>query len=1125
MTSHNESIFKALGLFIDAFRVYTVALLSQTEGNKWPAEYARKLNMGPREAWDKGLKNGTSPEQLIDFGNIKSFALGCKDLLKPDFGKDVNNLPGWLNDITEVRNKLAHFNTELTLDEVTNAFFNMNRVADKTGMSELKESLKRLQTGGTPAVAPIQAAGPTATAPASTQPDTGTLASPVVSAPSATSTLRATPTPGPWFGVVSPHQDIRQGHLDESVFAANLADVAQDLGPEVYRNPLLFFEKTYPTAGLRTVAGRVINGLNGGQSADNRVISLQTGFGGGKTHTLISLYHLAKMGSKATSYQATQSLLAKLSVPTFDGANIAVFTNTTNDPSQGRKVESDITLRTLWGELAYQLGGRAAYELIRVNDENQVAPKGLFKQVLAMSQPALLLVDELADYCISASGISVGALTLSDQTTSFLQELTEAVASSDRCVLVATLPASVAEVASSPSAAQILGSLQARMARVGADTKPVADDEIYEVVRRRLFEDMGDEDQREAVISAYMSQYKKMAGELPSQANQTSYRALLRQAYPFHPTLMDVFHKRWASHSDFQRTRGVLRLLGSIVSDLWQRKGSLSGGTHWLIHPSDVNFANLDALTGQMKKLYGNGYDAVLPADVVGNGSNASKLDDEKPGFGQFSLTQGIATTILLNSFGSTGPKQGIGVDELKLAVMKPESFNHNDVNAVLDALEANAYYLYYSSNPRRYWFFTKPNLNILVNHARHEISTPAIHQEIVRRLNDRKNTIQAFTTLIDPADDIPEQQKPTLIVLGPDKPATNDADGVSQKALERIERLATKRGNNERLYRNTLLFLLPSLAGIGKLTECVTAYLASQRVSSDFGSQLDVDQRIDLKKRIEEAGQQIEKSLAAAYSVLVKYSAKNGITKVEATQFRDSFDAQVNAVLVPLLKEGSHDICLLEKVSFNTLSKAHLLPTATQPVQTKEIYEAFLRYDDKDMIVGPQALQESLLRYCTTGEYAIGAGDGKDFRRIFYQEEVPLFDVQDPTYWLVDKSLYQPKPAPGTNGSGDENPDMPGATGVDESGQPITVSPPSTPGQVSGPRPVQTVTIHGRVDIAHYSQVFTTFIMPLNQNGVEIEIRIKGKSTAAKPLTETSPEYKLVVEGARQLGLTVDET
>ncbi|PRY22294.1 hypothetical protein CLV58_1467 [Spirosoma oryzae] len=1122
MVSHNETLFKALGLFIDAFRLYSVSILTKQYGDVWPAEYARKLGGSQRETWDRGIRAGTAPEQLIDFNNISTLAYEFKELLRPDFSKDTKHLTTWLSEITSVRNKLAHFNPgEISDDEITITFINMSRIADKTGMTDLKDSLKRLQQPAQPGAAQPVAAQPVAVPNSEPAPQ-----APVAHTPEPPAAPRPTPTAQPWFVVVRPHQDIRQGRLDESVFAANLADVAQDVGPEVYRNSLLFFEKTYPTAGLRTVAARVIGGLNGGQDSENRVISLQTGFGGGKTHTLISLYHLAKMGRNATAYQATQALLAQATQPTFERASIAVFTNTTNDPSQGRQVEADITLRTLWGELAYQLGGRTTYELVRANDENRVAPKGLFRRVLAQVQPALLLVDELADYCVSASGVSVGGSNLADQTISFLQELTEAVAASERCVLVTTLPASVAEVASSPEAARILTSLQARMTRVGADTKPVADDEIYEVVRRRLFENMGDEDVREAVVAGYISQYRHMKSELPDGATQARYRALLLQAYPFHPTLMDVFHKRWASHGDFQRTRGVLRLLGSIVSDLWKRQGSLPGGTHGLIHASDINFANLDALTGQMKKLYGNGYDAVLPADIVGDQSNAGKLDNDRADFGRYALAKGVATTVLLNSFGSTGAQQGIGVNELKLSVIKPDSFNHNDVNAVLDALEANAHYLHYSSNPRRYWFFTKPNLNILVNHARQEVSQEQVKQEVLKRLNERRSTIQLFHPLVDPADDVPEQQRPTLIILGPDQLATGD--GVSRKAQERIERLATKRGvNNERLYRNTLLFLLPAQAGLGQLNDSVQTYLAGERVKGDFGSQLDADQRTDIKKRIDEASSQIDKALAATYSVLAKYSAKSGITKIEATQYRDRVDAQINDVLIPMLKDGSQDICLLDKVSYNTLAKAGLLPTPGHPVQASAIYEAFLRYDDKDMVSGVGALQESLQRYCTNGEYAIGAGDGKDFRRIFYQETVPHFDVQDPTYWLVDKSLYQPaptQPAPSPGGGDQPGGPMavvndPGVATPDGAGS--TTSPNSVP---TGPRPIHTVTVHGKVDIANYSQVFQTFIMPLAQQEVEIEIRIKGKSTTAKPLTETSPEYKVVIEGARQLGLRVEE-
>src|SRR5690606_7959809 len=138
----------------------------------------------------------------------------------------------------------------------------------------------------------------------------------------------------------------------------------------------------------------------------------------------------------------------------------------------------------------------------------------------------------------------------------------------------------------------------------------------------------------------------------------------LRKSYPFHPELIDVFRVRWASNHEFQRTRGVLRLLASIVSDLWRRQHSLPG-TNFLIHTSDVYLENLDALTGQLKKLYGNGYDAVISADVSGSSSNAHKIDDEKPEYGQHNLTKGIAATILLNSFGSDGPNKGTGIADI----------------------------------------------------------------------------------------------------------------------------------------------------------------------------------------------------------------------------------------------------------------------------------------------------------------------------------------------------------------------------------------------------------------------------------------------------------------------------
>ena len=153
-----------------------------------------------------------------------------------------------------------------------------------------------------------------------------------------------------------------------------MAEVAFGNGREIYQNPAVFFSKTYFTSGLKNIIKRVISGLNGGQDAENRIMSLQTGFGGGKTHALISLYHVVTLAEKALSLADTHDLFQTVPKPQFPKANIAVFTNTTNDPTQGRRTEG-LHIKTLWGELAYQLGGIKAYNIIRSNDESRTSPQ------------------------------------------------------------------------------------------------------------------------------------------------------------------------------------------------------------------------------------------------------------------------------------------------------------------------------------------------------------------------------------------------------------------------------------------------------------------------------------------------------------------------------------------------------------------------------------------------------------------------------------------------------------------------------------------------------------------------------------------------------------------------------
>ena len=536
--TEKDNLHKGLGLFIEAMRLYIVVVVARKHDDNWARAFAETLYDEQKTQWRTHLENGRMPESLIDFGNLKNFAIKNKDLLRRDFGGKTNKLGTWFEEISEVRNAVAHHQKDIDQNDALKTWIHLETIANLLGMTELEAEIVKLKDNKTAADTRQEEAKAENSAP---------------------SVLNITM---PWFRMVTPHLDIRQGRLDESVFAANLAEVALGTGREIYTNPILFFEKTFFTSGLKSIAKTVIKGLNGQEDAENRVMSLQTGFGGGKTHTLISLFHLARLGKNAATSESVKELIESTGTPEFDGANIAVFTNTTNDAANGRMTIDEIHIQTIWGELAYQLGGKAAYEIVRKNDEQLISPAGLFKQVLEKSKPALILIDELADYCVKASARKVGNSTLADQTISFMQELTEAIAGTNNCVAIITLPASPQEVGNTAQAHSILSTLESRVRRVSADTKPVADEEIYEVIRRRLFEDIGDAAQIEAVASKYMQMFQENWMEMPAHATKSEYKEKIKKSYPFHPELIDVFRIRWASNHDFQRTRGVLRSAG-----------------------------------------------------------------------------------------------------------------------------------------------------------------------------------------------------------------------------------------------------------------------------------------------------------------------------------------------------------------------------------------------------------------------------------------------------------------------------------------------------------------------------------------------------------------------------------
>lgn len=911
-----------------------------------------------------------------------------------------------------------------------------------------------------------------------------------------------------WFNVVVPQSDIRDGVLDESIFAANIEEVASGTAPVVYQDIRYFFECTYVTEGIKELIRRVVQALNG-QESQNRVISLQTGFGGGKTHSLISLYHVVKDSSTFKRLDTASSILEPQDMPQFDHARVAVFTQNTVSVVDGHKVSDDIITHTLWGELAWQLGGREGYERVRNADIQMVAPTAQdIKPIIEGASPALILIDELADYCNRASGKVVGSGTLFTQTNSFIQTLTEVVASVPKTVLICTLPASAREVASSEIGQEILSALETRVVRVGSSVKPVDDEEIYEVVRRRLFDRITNYDVIEQVARKYKDMYHNRRDSLPAEADRVAYVERIKKAYPFHPELIDLFHIRWGSDSKFQRTRGVLRLLASIVKDLWSRKSSLAG-TQALIQTSDVRLENLPTLQSQITSLMGSQWDSVMHADVFGTISNAYKLDEQNVGnhIGEYHLATAVTTTVLMASIGSSS-QRGLTLKQLKLCLLKPDAFQHIDIDSTVNQLENVVHYMYKSSigGEQSFWFQSKPNINILVNQAKGDVKEEEVNAEIMRMVKQSVVNLGQVKVLVDPTGDVPEQKQLTFVVMHPKYTVAAGGD-VSRSAQYAIKQMAQMKGSSQRVYRNTMLFLVCSEAGKAALSMKLREYLACDKIMTEYSSQLDQDQRKDIADRKRMSGDAAKEQLIHAYNTVVK-CVRDTLHTQEIGTFATDFAAQIT---VKTLSELHENGVVLRKIGLNIINRNGLMPTIEKPVKVNELYEAFLRFDDKPMILNVDAVKDTVNRYCEEGMWNVGTGDPEHFSRIYHNETIPFLNPQEDGYWLLDSSVM-PKPAGGGAGPSPE----PGPT--------PTPGPAPTPGPEPAPTPAtktyKRVTISGSVPIENYSQLFSSFVNTLKNNHLKIEVKFTASNNPTNPLTDNSPIVKSVKESASQLGL-----
>ena len=645
----------------------------------------------------------------------------------------------------------------------------------------------------------------------------------------------------PWREVAIPHSDVLKGTFQQAEFAADISAVRSGKAPDIYKDAALFFDRTYITEGMALLLTQVAQRLAG--QGGEPVIQLQTAFGGGKTHTLLAVLHLATRTCPLSEMPGVASLIEKAGLMDVPKANVAVIDGTAHSPGQAWK-EGRTTIKTLWGELAWQLGKADGFELVKENDSNGTAPsKKVLQELLEKYAPCVILMDELVAYVgqfEDGKALSGGTF---ESNTVFMQTLTEAAKQVPNCIVLASLPESELEVGTDRGK-KALAALEKRFGRVQALWKPVAPEEAFEIVRRRLFEPIKDEKARAAVCRAFADTYIAEAAAVPSETQEGRYYDRLLQAYPIHPEFFERLYNDWTTIEGFQRTRGALKLMAKVIYRLWQ-----GNNADLLIMPGSLPLFDSD-VRNEMTYLLPPGWQPVIDGDIDGDKAETTAMEAKQPRFGQVNAARRVARTIFLGSAPSSAAvKSGVrGLDpgRIVLGCLQPGQ----SPAVYTDALAAIADRLHYlnSNGGRdaenvRYWFDTHANLRREMEDRKRRFDDT----EVRKRIEAVTHKLFANSSCFDgvhvftPHADVPDDSVLRLVVLSPDhwyaKEARRQADDAVHDYLK-------NHGTQPRHRANRLLFVAPDQTTVGRLQDATRAALAWESIVADVDSgRLNVDQ------------------------------------------------------------------------------------------------------------------------------------------------------------------------------------------------------------------------------------------------------------------------------------------
>ena len=779
---NQDALYQALNIYRDAMRPFILRNLKTVQG------------LAPEDRFQN--------EADIDIGNFPYlFREYWHDVFKHCFDPD-RDIRSAVGIITEARNQVSHPGTEDI--DASYALSRLHDIADVLGQINAPEQKQEVEAIRDKLL---------------------TRAAPTVDTKPKLPRRKASDLKS-WRDVIRPNTDVIEGTFRKSEFAADLQEVFEGNAktPE-YGKTEIFFNQTYITPGLRELLVNTLKRL--GSKGGNPVIQLKTGFGGGKTHSLIALYHLVtgihglKELPAEGEYQRLREEIADiLQHSAWDlnislNVNVAVLVGTYLSTTDADETKQGDPLNTLWGMMANQLGGQDAYNIIRDAAHEGIAPGG--KQLDALFEhvgPSVILIDELVAYVRNVQGVTRESIY------TFFQALTQSVNRSENVTLVATLPEAKVE-AGGEGGMTALDTLESILERVDAVSIPLEVNNAYEVVRRRLFGPIMDEMERDLTCEAFRKMYQNSRNEYPDNVSDQHYLQRMKDCYPIHPEIFDRLSENWIGIPGFQSTRGVLRIMATCISRLYQEQDP-----SLLIMPANLTLddpALADEFTRQLAKSGGN-WDPVVK-EVDSHGSRTDQIDRNSQSFIEVgSAARRIARTIFLGS-ASSGALKGISERQIHLGVVEPGQ-GVAVYNDALNRMTGNLYFLYNLDD--RYYFHTQENLNKVAIDRAEEYTEVDIYDEIVSRLDRAIGRDPSVKVCPTSPSAVKDSEAIQYVILHPQAslPSREKEKNIASDTARKILTYSAD-DERQRTFRNTLLFIAARRDAIRDLINLVKKYLA----------------------------------------------------------------------------------------------------------------------------------------------------------------------------------------------------------------------------------------------------------------------------------------------------------